>query len=304
MSVNANGVSELGYVTIGVSDLAAWDHYAAQILGLEVVPGENAKTRYLRMDYWHHRIKLIENGADDLQAMGLRVAGVLEFRALAKTLGDAGIAVRIGSEAEAVANQVLEIMFLEDPNGIPIEIFHGPLVQYDLPFHPGRRMHGKYRTAGGGFGHMMMNRSASFDDIHAFYTLLGFRGSIEYKLPIPMMPDPVELMFFHCNDRQHSLAFAPPSEKRINHLLFEVEKLEDVGLATDLVRMTGIPVIIEPGSHANDQMLSFYFRNPSGFMNEIGWGGRKPTGQTEYYVGDSYGHAPVMETMKGFMVPA
>ena len=70
MSVHSNGVTELGYVTIGVSDLAAWDNYAAQILGLEVVPGEDTKTRYLRMDYWHHRIKLIENGADDLQAMG------------------------------------------------------------------------------------------------------------------------------------------------------------------------------------------------------------------------------------------
>jgi 2,3-dihydroxyethylbenzene 1,2-dioxygenase len=51
-------------------------------------------------------------------------------------------------------------------------------------------------------------------------------------------------------------------------------------------------------------MHSFYFKNPSGFMNEIGWGGRKPTGQSEYYQKDAYGHAPVMSNMKGFMVPA
>ena len=297
-------VTELGYVTIGVSDLKAWDHFAGQILGLEVVGGDDAAVRYLRMDYWHHRIKLIENGADDLEVIGLRVAGVLEFRAMAKRLADAGTAVRIGSAAEAEARQVLEVMFLEDPNGYPIELFHGPLVQYNLPFHPGRRMHGGYKTAGGGFGHMMMNRRAAFEDIHAFYTLLGFRGGIEYKMPLPMMPEPVELMFLHCNERQHSIAFGPPAEKRINHLMFEVERIEDVGLANDLVRMAGIPVIIEAGSHSNDQVHSFYFKNPSGFMNEIGWGGRKPTGQSEYYQGDVYGHAPVMETMKGFMVPA
>ncbi len=297
-------ITELGYVSIGVSDLAAWDAYAGQVLGLEVVPGEDAKTRYLRMDYWHHRIKLVEDGSDDLRAIGLRVAGVLEFRALAKSLEAAGVGLRIGSHAEAEAQKVLEIMFLQDPNGFPIEIFHGPLVQYNLPFHAGRRMHGGFKTASGGFGHMMLNRKAEFEDIHAFYSLLGLRGGLEYKLVVPEMPGPVDLMFLHCNERQHTLAFGGPGEKRINHLMFEVERMEDVGLAYDVIRMAGVPVIIEPGSHANDQNYSFYFRNPSGFMCEIGWGGRKPTGQSEYYEADAFGHAPNMETMKGFMIPA
>lgn len=297
-------VTELGYVTIGVSDLAAWDQFAASVLGLEVVPGENAKTRYLRMDYWHHRIKLVEDSADDLLALGLRVAGVLEFREIAARLSAAGVDCRIGTLAEAEARHVLEVLFCEDPNGYPIELFHGPLVQYDLPFHPGRRMHGGYKTAGGGFGHMMLNRKAEFEAVHAFYTLLGLRGGVEYKIMLPGAPGPVELMFLHCNKRQHTLAFGPPAEKRINHLMFEVEKMHDVGLAYDLVKQAGIPVIIEPGSHANDQMYSFYLRNPSGFMNEIGWGGREPTGQSEYYQRDAFGHAPVMENMKGFMVPA
>lgn len=297
-------ITELGYVTVGVSDIAGWDEFASQILGLEVVRPEDPKIRYLRMDYWHHRIKLVEDGSDDVLTTGLRVAGVLEFRAMHKTLLDAGVDVRIGTAGEAEACKVLEVMFLEDPNGYLIEIFHGPLVAYDMPFHPGRRMHGGYKTANGGFGHMMLNRTAEFDDIHAFYTLLGLRGGIEYKMPVPMIPEPVELMFLHCNERQHTLAFGSPSEKRVNHMMFETERMEDVGLAYDLVKQAGIPVIIEPGSHANDQMYSFYMKNPSGFMSEIGWGGRNPTGQSEYYQRDAFGHAPVMENMKGFMVPA
>jgi len=297
-------VTELGYVTIGVSDLKAWEHFAGRILGLEVVQGESEAVRYLRMDYWHHRIKLVQDSADDVLTAGLRVAGVLEFRAMAKLLSDAGIAVRIGTTAEAEANHVLEIMFLEDPNGYPLEIFHGPLMHYHLPVHPGRRMHGAYKTAGGGFGHMMQSRKAGFDDIHAFYTVLGMRGGIEYKMPIPMLPEPVELMFLHCNDRQHTFAFGGPAEKRCNHLMFETDRIEDVGLALDLVKSEGIPVIIEPGAHANDHNFSFYFKNPSGFMNEIGWGGRKPTGQSEYYAGDVYGHHPAPNSMKDFMIPA
>ena len=297
-------VTELGCLTIGVSDLAAWEEFAARILGLEVVDPGDPSVRYLRMDYWHHRIRLVKDASDDVLVASFRVAGVLEFRAMATRLSDAGIAVRIGTREEAEARQMLEVMFLEDPNGYPIEIFHGPLVQYNLPFHSGRRMHGAFRTAAGGFGHMMQSSRAGFEEIHAFYTLLGMRGGLEYKMPIPLLPEPVELMFLHCNERQHSLAFGGPGEKRVNHIMFEVERMEDVGLAYDLVRGAGIPVIIEPGSHANDQMYSFYMKNPSGFMNEIGWGGRKPTGQSEYYQGDAFGHVPVMENMKGFMIPA
>lgn len=297
-------ITELGYITIGVSDLQAWEQFASKILAMEVVAGESEAVRYLRMDYWHHRIKLIQDGSDDVLVAGLRVAGVLEFRAMAKVLSDAGISYRIGSKLEAEANHVLEIMFLEDPNGYALEIFHGPLVQYDLPFHPGRRMHGGFKTEGGGFGHMMQSRRADFEDIHAFYSLLGMRGGLEYKMPIPMLPDPVEIMFMHCNDRQHTFAFGGPGEKRCNHIMFETQLIEDVGFAYDLVKQASIPVIIEPGRHANDHNLSFYFKNPSGFMNEIGWGGRKPPGQSEYYIADAFGHEPVLNTMKDFMVPA
>jgi len=39
-------------------------------------------------------------------------------------------------------------------------------------------------------------------------------------------------------------------------------------------------------------MFSFYFRNPSGWMLEYGWGGQPPTPQSEYYVEDIFGHQP------------
>ena len=53
-----------------------------------------------------------------------------------------------------------------------------------------------------------------------------------------------------------------------------------------------VPVEITPGKHSNDHMYSFYFRNPSGWMFEYGWGGRAATYQSEYYVEDVYGHHP------------
>lgn len=298
------GVTELGYLTLGVSDLEAWKAFASQVLGLEVVPSLEPDKCYLRMDYWHHRVTLVRDDADDLLVAGLRVAGQDEFRDMASRLDAAGVVFRLGSQAEAEARHVLEVMMLADPNGFAIEIFHGPHVQFDKPFHPGRPMHGRFKTGLGGLGHIMQSQTAGLGTTYEFYRLLGMRGGIEYKMPLPGLPQPVPLMFLNCNERQHTFAFAGPGEKRINHIMFEVENMADVGLAHDLVVRAGLPIIIQPGSHANDQMFSFYFKNPSGFMNEIGWGGRPAQAQSEYYEGDAFGHAPVPGSMKGFMVPA
>ena len=68
-------VTELGYLTLGVSDLEAWKSFAANVLGLEVIDGGASDTCYLRMDYWHHRVTLVQDGSDDLKVTGLRVAG-------------------------------------------------------------------------------------------------------------------------------------------------------------------------------------------------------------------------------------
>lgn len=95
----------------------------------------------------------------------------------------------------------------------------------------------------------------------------------------------------HCNERQHSVAFGlGPMEKRINHLMFEYTELDDVGLAHDIVRARQIDVALQLGKHANDQALTFYCANPSGWLWEFGWGARKAPAQQEYYTRDIFGH--------------
>ncbi len=135
-------------MTIGVSDLNTWTGFASKVLGLEVVEHSAQSDRcYLRMDYWHHRFTLIQDGTDDVKVIGLRVAGPDEFLEMAEQLREAGVTVTPGSIADAEARCVLEVMSIRDPNGHALEIFHGPLVQFDKPFYPGRRMHGVSRPA-------------------------------------------------------------------------------------------------------------------------------------------------------------
>ena len=51
-------VSQLGYLGIATSDPRAWQELATGILGMQVVPGDDRSTSYLRMDDYHHRLEL------------------------------------------------------------------------------------------------------------------------------------------------------------------------------------------------------------------------------------------------------
>lgn len=283
-------VTELGYIGLGVKDLAAWKDFAANILGLQIVDEGEHDRCYLRMDYWHHRFVVHANGSDDLEYLGFRVANAEAFHAMQRQLSEAGIKFRVGSDDEAVERRVLEVLKLSDPDGNPVEIFHSPEVQARKPFHPGRPMHGRFHTGAGGLGHCIV-RERDVAAAHRFYSQLGMQGGVEYKIRMGQHVMPIT--FMHCNDRQHTVAFGIGGmTRRLNHIMLQVENLDDVGLTHDLVREQKIPVTIKPGKHSNDHMYSFYFRNPSGWMFEYGWGGRPPTDQSEYYVEDMYGHQP------------
>ncbi len=282
-------VTELGYLGLTVTNLDAWRSYAAEVAGMEIVDEGEGDRLYLRMDQWHHRIVLHASDSDDLAYLGWRVADPVEFDAIVAKLTAAGISLTVASEAEARERRVLGLAKLADPGGNPTEIFYGPQVDTHKPFHPGRPMYGKFVTGSEGIGHCILRQ----DDVPAaaaFYGLLGLRGSVEYHLQLPngMVAQPY---FMHCNERQHSVAFGlGPMEKRINHLMFEYTDLDDLGLAHDIVRARKIDVALQLGKHANDQALTFYCANPSGWLWEFGWGARKAPTQQEYYTRDIFGH--------------
>lgn len=284
-------VTELGYLGISISDLNAWKAYACGIVGMELVDEGEGDRVYLRMDSWHHRITLHIDGKDDLTYMGWRVAGPVELQEMAQKLGQAGVTYRFATEAEATERRVLGLLKMLDPGGIPVEIFYGPQVDSYKPFHPGRPMHGRFLTGAHGLGHCILSEDNCPAAV-TFYEVLGLTGSVEYKIPLPggMMATPI---FMHVNDRQHSVAFGlGPSEKRINHLMIEYTDLKDLGIAHDAIRRQKIDVAMQLGMHANDEALTFYCANPSGWLWEMGWGGRQAPKQQEHHVRDVFGHAP------------
>lgn len=282
------GITELGYMAVGVKSLSQWKEFATEVLGLELVDEGEPGRCYLRMDFWRHRFVLEEDGSDDLIALGLRVAGPEEFGAMQRTLSEAGVHYQVCSRTEAEARHVLELMRLDDPAGNALEIFHGPHVQYSKPFHPGRRMYGRFATGNGGLGHCLI-RNGGLDETYRFYRLLGMRGGIEYKVPTPD-GFVVNVLFMHCNERDHTVAFGLGGSKRINHVMIEAQSFDDLAYTYDLVQKRNIPIGVSLGKHSNDHQYSFYFMSPSGWMIEYGWGSRTASHQSEYYQEDVYGH--------------
>jgi 2,3-dihydroxyethylbenzene 1,2-dioxygenase len=79
-------------------------------------------------------------------------------------------------------------------------------------------------------------------------------------------------------------------DKRINHLMIEYTELDDLGMSHDIIRRNKLDVAIQLGKHSNDQALTFYHANPSGWLWELGWGAVKSSAQRVYYSGDIFGH--------------
>lgn len=283
-------ITELGYMGIGVSDAEAWKKYAQEQVGLEIVDEGEGDRFYMRMDYWHHRFVVHTSGEDDLLYLGWRVADRISLEGMAKQLDDAGHKYRVATPEECKERRVLGLLKLVDPGGNPTEVFYGPQVDTDRPYHPGRPLHGGWITGDDGMGHVIL-RQPDTEAAFRFYTsVFGFKGSVEYEIPTPV--GTVTPTFLHCGPRQHCLAFGlGDMDKRINHLMIEYAHLDDVGRSYDLCRKNGVPLAMELGKHSNDQALSYYMANPSGWLFELGWGARKALAQQEYYVTDIFGHA-------------
>jgi 2,3-dihydroxyethylbenzene 1,2-dioxygenase len=288
------GVTELGYVRFGVSDLEEWRIYLTELLGLEIRDDMDDDKLWVRTDLWHHRICFEQNECDDMIGAGMRVAGRDEFREMQKTLTDAGISFEVGSQDLAIERHVLEIMTLQDPAGNPIEIFHGPHLHPHLPFYPARRRYGKFVTGAAGMGHMII-RHAGVDESYEFYKTLGLRGASEFRIPIPGLDKIVSGIFMHCNHpgaREHTIAFGLDSEKNCNHIMLEVDNIDDLMVTYQLVKASKYPIMLDLGRHYNDQQFSFYFMSPSNFLFEIAHGGAPISDQSYLLNDDYYGHAP------------
>jgi 2,3-dihydroxybiphenyl 1,2-dioxygenase len=252
---------QLGYIVFQVQDVAAWERFGRDVLGL--IPVEaRAGSLAFRSDGHAQRILVEPGPADDLIALGLEVDQEATLDELAKSLG--------ATSGDATARRVHKLYLLEDPSGIPVEVCCGA-ERARTPFASPVVRSG-FVADDLGLGHVVL----SARDVAAsrgFYEKLGFR--LSDRIVTNVHGFAVDMAFFHVNPRHHTLALGGPQRRRIHHFMLEARAMDEVGLCFDRTLKAGLPIMHTLGRHPNDRMFSFYAKTPSGFQFEFGWGGRE-----------------------------
>jgi 3,4-dihydroxy-9,10-secoandrosta-1,3,5(10)-triene-9,17-dione 4,5-dioxygenase len=260
-------ISALGYLVVR-GPLEPWCRFGTDVLGAQLVEDADGGRIRFRTDDRAWRIEVQDGapGPDALVALGFEVADEPALDSLAAQLQAAAVPVKEDREL-AAARRVRRLLTFHDIEGNAVEAFVGA-ESTKAPFVSPRGL--RFVCGDLGLGHAFMfsrNGSASAE----FYqSALGFRLSDTIAF------GPENGYFLHCNPRHHSIAFAavPGPPPGLGHLMLEVDSLEAVGRALDIVNDGPYEVLMTLGEHSNDHMKSFYVNTPSGFSIEYGWNGR------------------------------
>ncbi|WP_460073090.1 VOC family protein [Streptomyces sp. YKOK-I1] len=285
-------LSELSYVVIGATDVEAWRSFGAEVLGAMPVDGPDGTLR-LKLDERVARLHVLPDTTDRLIATGWGTFDERDYDEALKALRDAGIETADATAGELRIRQVERMVSFRDPAGNTHEISCGPAVD-------GRRFVSPvgvpaFVTGETGMGHVVLPTGDRYDATVAFFTDVIGLGRANARLFPRQGADPARVRFFHCNERQHSLALGEVrAPSGCIHIALEVGTIDEVGRALD--RAAGRGVLARTlGRHINDGMLSCYLTTPGGFQIEYGYCDHPPTWPERSYfvdtVGSYWGHA-------------
>ncbi|MEU4169234.1 VOC family protein [Streptomyces sp. NPDC026665] len=260
-------IHALGYLVVRGS-VAEWRRYGTEILGVQVGTGSTDGELRLRMDDRAYRI-LVEDGEPggpaSLVALGFETANGPALDALAEHLRGQGVEVTEDADL-AARRQVRRLLTFKDFDGNTLEAYYGQHTDHRAFVSP-RGV--RFVTGDMGVGHTFLTSSDAAKAAAWYTDVLGFRLSDTIDFGF------AEGIFLHCNSRHHTVAFAtfPGAPSGIGHLMIEVDSLDAVGRALDLVADSPEALTMAMGEHTNDKMTSFYVKTPSGFDIEYGWNG-------------------------------
>ena len=288
---------ELGYLAVELPDPASLSPFFGETIGL--APGEPTASGSVtwRNDTRVHRVILESGPAGDARALGFEATDADGFAAHAERLAAAGFPLTDGTAEEIADRRVLDLKHTVSPWGVRIELVHGLATTGEpvIPLVPGG-----FLTDGVGFGHTVF-ATTELEASHAFVTTgLGMHQSDWVEVEI-MKGVELEVRFYHCNERHHSLALAgAPFDlpQQLHHLMVETVDRDDVGAAFDRAWASGLPIANGLGRHDNDGMFSFYVVSPAGFQVEVGHGARLVTDgwddNRRYDRISKWGHQPLV----------
>jgi 2,3-dihydroxy-p-cumate/2,3-dihydroxybenzoate 3,4-dioxygenase len=259
-------IHDIMQVGVGMPDRERFENFARDMLGFPTSRSPDGKVTYVRVDPYHHRIAACTASEPVLNYVGFDVGGPREIAEWEIKLTAEGIDWRHSSPAECAERYVADFIEFKDPDGHHLALSYGFEVEKE-PVHYSRDL-SVLRL-----GHVLLTVHDT-QRAHDFYTrVLGFRLSDWIYID-----ENIRLCFLRCNARHHCIAFAPcmPGKSpRLQHVMLEVESLDDVMRSYHFLRTHKAPIGMGPGRHPNCQTVHVYAQTPGGFAVEFGWGHRR-----------------------------
>jgi 2,3-dihydroxybiphenyl 1,2-dioxygenase len=289
---------ELGYLVVEVPDPNSLNGAFGDVVGL--IPGQPTASGALtwRNDRRAQRVIVEPGPASDAVVLGFEAVDAQVFEDTVARLRAMGLDVT-EDEDGAERRRVARLGRTMAPWGTDVEIALG-LSDAPSPF-ASALVPGGFLTDGVGFGHVVLATMA-FEESAAFLTDgLGFGQSDWLEMEIAEGIT-LEVRFYHCNARHHTIAVArAPFElpQVLHHVMFETNDRDDVGMAFDRAWATDLGIPNGLGRHDNDGMFSFYLQTPAGFQIEVGHGARVITegwdDNRAYDAISAWGHQPLRQ---------
>jgi 2,3-dihydroxybiphenyl 1,2-dioxygenase len=286
------GVRSLSYLVVESADLAGWERLAGEVLGMQVVPHGGGLR--LRMDDRAQRVVVRPALEDRVVAVGWEMIDRADLSQVCDVLSGAGFEVHEASAEMAEDRAAEHLVWTLDPDGNRVEFACG-MELADSPFSGGARPVSRFVTGDAGMGHVVLMAKDMAGMCEFYEGVLGFRLTERYRGGL--------MLFLRCNQRHHSVALLAAGATGVNHVMFEVGEIDDVGRGLDALRRLGGNLAADLGRHADDNVLSFYAWSPSGFMIEYGAEGRKVSLDAEPVDdGDgSWGHDGLRESHRSLI---
>ncbi len=304
---------ESAYIVLESRNPAAVNTYFGEVIGL--MPGQTTPGGAFtwRADGKAQRVVLAQGPANDASCIGFEASSRAAFDGVVARLRKLGLNPVPGTDAQNRERRVKRMVRVPAPWGVEVELVLG-LEEAATPFASAVYPHG-FVTGNQGFGHFVFGvAGADVYEASRKFALQGLGLKLSDTLRLPMGPVELNVSFFHCNARHHSLAIAqipaPEVPQKLHHINFEVKQVADVGAAFERALAAGTPLANMLGQHENDGMVSFYSIGPDGWQVEVGATGRQITENwddvREYKRISIWGHQPpaVFAQMQGLTAPA
>jgi 2,3-dihydroxybiphenyl 1,2-dioxygenase len=289
---------ELGYLVLEVPEPDTLTPVLADVVGL--VPGESsAGARTWRDDDRAQRLVVQAGPANDAVAVGFEAVDAAAFDSTVDRLHQIGADIATGTTDEARTRRVDRLVRTSSPWGMDVELVLG-LAAAATPFSSAL-IPGGFLTGDVGFGHVVFATTEFDESVRFLVDGLGFVQSDWLETELAPGID-LEVRFFHCNARHHTVALArAPFElpQCLHHVMFETRSRDDVGMAFDRAWDAELPLPNGLGRHDNDGMFSFYLQTPAGFQIEVGHGARVVgddwNDNRRYHRISAWGHQPLRQ---------